>query len=208
MVESRSIETLRDALAPVEALRGEQSQLESWIRESFAAMDSLHSELSEWQRELTRQQALLDQREAAPQDASQSRESETVAALERQLAASRNDVRQLEEENAEQLQAVEELERQVSVLTAELRLVTKHAEEQQKWTYEVQELRRLLERQVGALDRLNDGARDDAVRSVEPGEPPSGVDESPQEPAEDGVGRAGEFRCRSQLRRASQRRTS
>jgi hypothetical protein len=62
---STSIETLRSALAPVEALRGEHSQLESWLCESFTAIDALHDELSDWQRDLTRQQALLDQREAA-----------------------------------------------------------------------------------------------------------------------------------------------
>jgi DNA repair exonuclease SbcCD ATPase subunit len=207
MVESPSIETLREALAPVEALRGEQSQLESWIRESFAAIDALHGELSEWQRELTRQQALLDQREAAQQDADPARGSETAAALERQLAESQNEARQLEEENAEQLQAVEELERQVSVLKAELRLVTKHAEEQRKWTSEVRELRTLLELHVATLAPLTDGGSDDVACSVEPGEPPSEVEESPQ-PGEDVVGRAAEFRRRAQSRRAGQRRTS
>ena len=71
MSVSTSIETLREALAPVEALRGEHSQLESWVRESFTAMDALHGELSDWQRDLTRQQAQLDQREAALQEGTQ-----------------------------------------------------------------------------------------------------------------------------------------
>ena len=62
---SASIEKLRRALAPVEALRGEHSQLELWLRESFATMEALHGELSDWERDLTRQQAQLDQREAA-----------------------------------------------------------------------------------------------------------------------------------------------
>jgi DNA repair exonuclease SbcCD ATPase subunit len=205
MVESPSIETLREALAPVEALRGEQSQLESWIRESFAAMDALHAELSEWQRELTRQQALLDQREAALQDTGEARESETVAALERQLAESQEETRQLEEENAEQLQAVEELERQVSALNAELRLVAKHAEEQQTWTSEVRELRRLLERQVATPDQQAvDG---DEEGFVDPGELPAEVAESPREPQENVVGRAAELRRRAHARRADRRRT-
>ena len=208
MVESPSIEALREALAPVEALRGEQSQLESWIRESFAAIDALHGDLSEWQRELTRQQALLDQREAALQDASEGREPKAVAALERQLAESQNEARQLEEENAEQLQAIEELERQISVLQVELRLVTEHAEEQRKWTSEVRELRTLLERRVASLDRPTDDDSDIAECSVEPSELSAGVDESPQEAGEDAVGRAAEFRRRAQSRRANRRRTS
>ena len=57
MIAPRSVEALRSALTPVEALRGEQSQLESWVLESFASLDSLQSELADWQRDLTRQQA-------------------------------------------------------------------------------------------------------------------------------------------------------
>ena len=57
MIAPRSVEALRSALTPVEALRGEQSQLESWVLESFASVDSLQSELADWQRDLTRQQA-------------------------------------------------------------------------------------------------------------------------------------------------------
>lgn len=162
---STSIETLREALAPVEALRGEHSQLESWVRESFIAMDALHGELSDWERDLTRQQAQLDQREAALQDQTQACESEATAALEQRLSQSRDEMRHLEEENAEQLQALEQLDRQLTIAKAELRLVAKHAEERATsleteraradehrslWTDELRELRQALQRLAGA----------------------------------------------------------
>ena len=57
MIAPPSVEALRSALTPVEALRGEQFQLETWVLESFASLDSLQSELADWQRDLTRQQA-------------------------------------------------------------------------------------------------------------------------------------------------------
>jgi hypothetical protein len=47
-------------LMPVEALRDEHTQLEAWVHQSFSALERLHSELDEWQRELTEQQADLD----------------------------------------------------------------------------------------------------------------------------------------------------
>jgi hypothetical protein len=62
MSATTTLESLREVLA------GEHSQLESWVQESFSAMDGLHTELAEWQRELTRQQAVLDQRESALED--------------------------------------------------------------------------------------------------------------------------------------------
>jgi chromosome segregation ATPase len=204
---STSIETLREALAPVEALRGEHSQLESWVRESFTAMDALHGELSDWQRDLTRQQAQLDQREAALQEGTQACESEAVARLEQELSQSRDETRQLEEENAEQLQALEELDRQLALVKAELRLVTKHAderaasldaereradEERRQWTGELREMRRVLER-LAELPAAPDGVETAGSLS----------DEDPaDEPA---VGaRAAELRRRANSRRAAQ----
>jgi hypothetical protein len=175
MSVSTSIETLRRALAPVEALRGEHSQLESWLCESFTAMDSLHGELSDWQRDLTRQQAMLDQREAALQEGIEVRKSEAVATLELELTRSRNVSRQLEKENAGQRQAIEELDRQLAIVKAELRVVDKHAEdraamllaereraddERRLWTGELREMRRLMER-VSAAPLVGDAV--DAV---------------------------------------------
>jgi DNA repair exonuclease SbcCD ATPase subunit len=162
MSATTSLESLRDTLA------GEHSQLEAWVRESFAAMEALQGELSEWQRELTREQAALDQREAAVKEANV-RDSEALAALEQQLTDAREEARQLEEDNAEQLQAVEELDRQLALSTTELRLVTKRADELsaaldaerekaaedgQQFTAELRELRRMMERQGDLLERL------------------------------------------------------
>lgn len=207
MSVSTSIETLREALAPVEALRGEHSQLESWVRESFTAMDALHGELSDWQRDLTRQQAQLDQREAALQDGTQTHESEAVATLEQQLSQSRDETRQLEEENAEQLQALEELDRQLAIAKAELRLVAKHAEERaasleeerertdedrRLWTGELREMRRVLERLL-EFPTAPDAA--DLAGSLS--------DDDPADEAAVGA-RAAELRRRANSRRAAQ----
>jgi chromosome segregation ATPase len=100
-----SIGTLRSAHDPVEALRGEQSELESWIRESTAALEAMHDELAEWQRDLARQQAALDQREASVADAELSTASDELAALTAELEQARADVRRLENERAEQQQS-------------------------------------------------------------------------------------------------------
>lgn len=59
------LEILNAALEPVEELRGDHSQLESTVRESLAELETLHDELTQWQRDLTRRQADLDQRVAA-----------------------------------------------------------------------------------------------------------------------------------------------
>jgi chromosome segregation ATPase len=161
MSATTSIETLRRALAPVEALRGEHSQLESCLGESFTAIDALHGELSDWQRDLTRQQAVLDQREAALREGVEALQSETVATLEQKLTQARSATRQLEEKNADQLHAIEDLDRQLAIVKAELRAVNKQAEdraamleaqrgraddERQLWTTELREMRRLMER--------------------------------------------------------------
>lgn len=65
MIAAPSPEILYAALEPVEGLRGDHSQLESTVRESLAELETLHDELTQWQRDLTRQQAELDQRVAA-----------------------------------------------------------------------------------------------------------------------------------------------
>lgn len=220
MIASPSIDALREAMAPVEALRGEQSQLETWVRDSFTALDSLHGELTEWQRDLTRQQAELDQREAAFADASDERDSALAAKLREELAKARAETRQLEEENGEQLQALDDLDRQLAVAQAELKITRKHheelstalaterergADEHRHWTNELKELRRLMERQGAMLDRLAN-------------EHVAGVFETPvlhaDEPAAEGhnepddvAARAAELRRRANSRRA-QRHTS
>lgn len=76
-----SLEILHAALEPVEELRGDHSQLESTMRESLAELETLHDELTQWQRDLTRQQAELDQRAAAA--AEQGRWGEELGDLRR-----------------------------------------------------------------------------------------------------------------------------
>ena len=211
MSVSTSIETLREALAPVEALRGEHSQLESWVRESFTAMDALHGELSDWQRDLTRQQAQLDQREAALQEGTQAHESEAVAACEQQLSQSRDETRQLEEENAEQLQALEELDRQLAIAKAELRMVAKHAEERaaslemereradeerRMWAGELREMRRVLERLSASPHSAEAADSGDCTTA-------SAADDDPTDESDVGA-RAAELRRRANSRRAAQ----
>jgi DNA repair exonuclease SbcCD ATPase subunit len=75
MVSSASIETLR------ESLRSEQAQLEAWVRESIAAMDALHAELAEWERDLTRREAAVEGREAELRNTAAERESDLAAEL-------------------------------------------------------------------------------------------------------------------------------
>jgi chromosome segregation ATPase len=209
MVEFRSIDTLRQALAPVEALRGEQSELESWVRESFATLDALHGELSDWQRDLTRQQALLDQRQAAVDDAGDV--AEQVAEYERRLNEAEDEYRQLESENAEQLQTLEEVERQLAVAKAELRVLhrdeNERHEERRQWLAELREMRRVIEQQATLLLRLtgrpSEGSHDGGEASFHAAEP---LDD---EAGDDELAcRAAELRRRADSRRAAQRRPS
>jgi hypothetical protein len=75
MVSSATIETLR------ESLRSEQSQLEAWVHDSMAAMDALHAELAEWERELTRREVDVERRETELRHSTADRESEVAAEL-------------------------------------------------------------------------------------------------------------------------------
>ncbi|MBL9164682.1 MAG: hypothetical protein JNL18_18280 [Planctomycetaceae bacterium] len=210
MVEFRSIDTLREALAPVEALRGEQSELESWVRESFATLDSLHGELSDWQRDLTRQQALLDQRQAAVDDAGDALAQ--VAEYRQRLADAENEYRQLEAENAEQLRTLEDVERQLAVAKVEMRLLHRdaheHREERREWLAGLSDMRRSMESQGTLLqqifDRSGEGECDGALGASH------GI-EAPEDLAagdDDVACRSAELRRRADSRRAAQRRPS
>jgi chromosome segregation ATPase len=171
MLQPPSLDALQSALEPVDALRGEQSQLESWIRESTAALEALHDDLNAWQRDLTRQQAELDQRQAALDDAAAhaADEGRQAAALAAELAQLQGEYRQLEEENAEQAQALGNLDRQLVAAQTELRTARKHAEEladaldrerereldqHRLWAGEFRDMRRLLARQGEMLVSL------------------------------------------------------
>jgi chromosome segregation ATPase len=221
MLRPPSIDALRTALEPVEALRGEHSQLEASVRDSFAALEALHNELSEWQRELTREQAQLDQREAKVNDAEAAERHAEIELMElrRQFAESRQQMQQLEAENAEQLQAMDDLDRQLSISQAELRTVRKHsheltvafeterergADEHRHWTSELKEMRRLMERQGTMLERLAGTPKHDGFTAPR-SEPTPAYDDSD---GDDNSGDADEVASRAAelLRRAKSRR--
>lgn len=208
MVELRSIETLREALAPVAALRGEQTAFEAWIRESFAALDALHGELSDWQRDLTRQQAQLDQRQAAFDDAGAA--AARLAEFERSLAEECELSQRLEAENAEQLDTLEELQQQLAAAKAELRTrardAEEHEEQRREWLAELRGMRRTIEQQAELLLRLTGQSPPDD----DEGEPPQGSDSSASASltsAEESLSaRLAEMRRRAESRRASYQR--
>ena len=136
MIAAPSPDILHAALAPVEELRGEHSQLESSVRESFAALETLHDELTEWQRELTREQAEFDQRAAAEADA------------ESQLAIAQSELQTLRQ-RAEDLARALDAERQRNV------------DESGIWADELRDMRRLLERHSAMLVSLGAEAPDE-----------------------------------------------
>jgi chromosome segregation ATPase len=140
MIAAPSPDVLHSALAPVEELRGEHSQLVSSVRESFAALETLHDDLTEWQRELTREQAEFDQRAAAEADA------------QSQLAAAQVELQALRQ-RAEDLSSALEAERQ------------RNADESRAWTDELRDMRRLLERHTAMLASL--GAEATAASDAE-----------------------------------------
>ena len=173
---AEAVESLHDKLDPIEALQGEHTQLESWVHDSFSALEKLHRELTEWQSELARKQTELDLRE----DAISRTEAETVggdaahqiATWRQRLNESQQETRQLESESAEQLQELENMELQMVQLEKELNSARKRileltqllesercraSEEQHQWQGEFRDMRRLLEKQCTLLeDRIRD----------------------------------------------------
>jgi uncharacterized coiled-coil DUF342 family protein len=227
MVEASSIDSLRTALAPVEQLRGGHSELEASVLESFAALEAFHEELNEWQRELTRQQAKLDQREAAVTDA-ESRRSELdgpSGAGDRQDADVQAELRQLEEENAEQLQAINDLDRQLVAAQTELRTVRKHADElhaameterelavdeHRQWHGELREMRRLLQAQSQMLVSLGAQPVEDAGADEDTSSSHQNAAADQEEPAPrdaDATARVADLRRRASSRLAQRRPT-
>ena len=163
-----TLESLQSSLEPLEALRGEHSQLESWVNESFRALEKLHGELTDWQSELARKQTELDLREDALEKCHLEGEDldGKVEQWKHELGDARREIEQLEDENSEQLQELENLERRQAVLEAELRVASQRteeisatleveraqaSEEHEVWRTEFQQLRRLLEKHCSML---------------------------------------------------------
>ncbi len=209
-----AIESIPTALEPLEALRGEHTQLESWVHDSFGALEKLHGDLSEWQSELARKQTDLDLREDALEKFQGQNENldEAVGQWKIDLETAREEVRQLEDENGEQLQELETLERQHLLLESELRTTCQRTEElttaleverartteeQQRWTQEFQQLRSMLEEQHHLLaDHFNQEEKSVATGS-EPLETTTELNTA---------SRSRELRRRAQSRRAAKRR--
>jgi DNA repair exonuclease SbcCD ATPase subunit len=218
MVEAASIEGLRTALAPVEELRGGHSELEASVLESFAALEALHGELSEWQRELTRQQAELDQREAAVNDAECVAPDSQPTDVDRRIAEMRDESRQLEAENAEQLQAINDLDRQLVAAQAELRTVRKHSEEllaaletereravdeHRQWHGDLREMRSLLQAHSQMLVSL--GA--EPVADAGPDDEAASATDEPAPRDAEAMARVADLRRRASTRLAHRRPT-
>jgi len=211
-----AIESIQAALEPLEALQGEHTQLESWVHDSFGALEKLHGDLSEWQSELARKQTDLDLREDALEAFQGKKEDldQLVDQWKRDLESAQEEVRQLEDENGEQLQELEELERRYLLLESELRTTRERTEkltaaleeersrttdEQDRWAQEFQELRSLLKEQHNLLiDHIDEECVDSSVESSEANT------ESLTEL--DSASRSSELRRRAQSRRAAKRR--
>ena len=173
------VDSLQATLEPLGSLHGEHSQLESWVHDSFSALEKLHSELTEWQSELARKQTEIDLRE----DAISRIESQTIggdaeeqiAHWQRELAEAREETQLLEEENAEQLQELENMELKFVKMEKELQDAGKRstevnqllelervrsAEEQNQWQGEFRDMRRMMEKQYSLLEERVRDSRD------------------------------------------------
>jgi chromosome segregation ATPase len=217
-----AVDSLQATLEPLEALHGEHSQLETWVHDSFSALEKLHSELTEWQSELARKQTELDLREdaisrtsARPATAESGEFSEQLALLQQELAECREEAQQLEEESAEQLQELENLELQLVQMEKELKSAQKRAkeltelleverartaQEQHQWQGEMRDMRRLLEKQCSLLeDRIRDSREASETEGDQSAEAASSVET-------EGTSRTAELRRRAKSRWAAKLR--
>ena len=212
-----TVESLQATIEPLEALHGEHTHLEMWVHDSFAALEKLHSELTEWQTELARKQTELDLREDdIRRSEGQVVEGDAAQQIEHwkgQLEEARQDTQALEEENAEQLQELENMELTLVQMEKQLQTADKRSaelaqlletervradQEQHQWQGEMKDMRRLLEKQCSLLeDRIRD-----ARETVEmPEIPPSSTgDEADPGPTE-AISRTAELRRRAKARR-------
>jgi len=217
---AEAVDSLQATLEPMESLQGEHSQLEGWVHDSFAALEKLHSELTEWQSELARKQTELDLRE----DAISRSEAQTVsgdaeeqiAHWQKELAESREEIQQVEQENAEQLQELEHLELGLVQMEKELQDALKRSsdlnqmlemersrstEEQHQWQGEFRDMRRLMEKQYSLLENRIRDSREAA----------EGEDDSDGAPGEgesngEATSRTAELRRRAKSRLAAKLR--
>ena len=214
------VDSLQATLEPLESLHGGQSQLEAWVQDSFSALEKLHSELTEWQSELARKQTEIDLRE----DAISRTESQTIdgdaeeqiAHWQRELAEAREETQLLEEENAEQLQELENMELKFVKMEKELQDAGKRfaevnqsldlervrsAEEQNQWQGEFRDMRRMMEKQYSLLEERVRDSRDSAE-----GEADSATDPGKGDSNGEATSRTAELRRRAKARLAAKLR--
>ncbi|MEM9353781.1 MAG: hypothetical protein AAGA92_12270 [Planctomycetota bacterium] len=199
-----SAQPLTNAIQP---LLNEQFEIESCVRDSFSAVEQLHRDLAAWQAELERREAEIG---STPQAAAG--DPEEVKQLNEQLTLARDEMRQLEEESAEQLTALEAVERQHAILQAELRVERKRAqelvilldserarsaEEHRTWTGELRTMRQMLERQNSVIEEL--APESPATLNVIDVE----ADPHAEQPDASGGERSAELRRRANSRRAA-----
>ena len=217
---AEAVDSLQATLEPMESLQGEHSQLEGWVHDSFAALEKLHSELTEWQSELARKQTELDLRE----DAIMRSESQTVSGdaeeqiehWKRELAEARDELQQVEQENAEQLQELEHLELGLVQMEKELQDAHKQAldldqmlelerarstQEQHQWQGEFRDMRQLMEKQYSLLENRIRDTRDSAE-----GEANSAAEAAVKGPSGETTSRTAELRRRAKSRLAAKLR--
>lgn len=118
-----SMQSLHEALEPLGVVRTENDDLGTWIHDSFAALEKLHEELTQWQSELARKETQLDLRtdalEKCPQGGSENQQHQ-LAELQEELAAAKEDAKVLEEEKAQQLIQYENLVSKYEQIKSEL----------------------------------------------------------------------------------------
>jgi len=205
-----TLEALQTTLEPMAALHGQQSQLESWVNDSCQALEKLHCDLAEWQNELARKQTEIDLREDALEKYQIQEEEfgDQVEQWKADLLAAQLESEQLEEENADQLQQLEQLGRRCIELEAGLKAAqqrndeltatleaerTRGIEEQAQWKEEFKGMRDLLDKQCSLLATQLKASDTSAVAA------------SPAEKSEASARRL-ELRRRAQSRLATKRR--
>ncbi len=228
MSNTATIEPSIPSFEPVEALRDEQTQLETWVHQSFSALERLHSELNEWQEELTNQQSALDKSQAslaesqtslARCEVNEQKFTEQNSDLQQELKRCREERSQLEEENTVLAKDYEELDRRHAAVLAELSTVRQFADQmaaaqetqqeqasqqQHRWTGELKEMRQLLERHYELLDeKLTTGPKEPPAE-VHQSALPAHVEEATDTDSEHDK----EIRRRAKTRRAAKRRES
>lgn len=200
MTESIDQEAVREAVAPVGQLYAEHQQLTDLLHDAFGELEALQDELTGWQHQ-------LDEQDASRAEGSLP-EGPGDDALRRELE-------QLEAENAERLQALEDLERDHAVALGELatlreqtselsQLLTAQREQaeahRQRWMAELQAVRATI--QSGPAP-IPPGLPGTAGRLAQPVAASTSDDGESADNPNHNVSRAAQLRQRAKAQRAA-----